>query len=165
MLLLKDQRNLYATNAEALIAAMVAEDPKRFAPGTLNAIIVVDANLDLEMLRVTYCLADAYVSPYRSEGFNIPPLEAAACGLPVLMTGGGATDDYAHPSFALKIASTRRNRGAEVMLEPDLNSTIAGMEALVEGRSGANPAEARAWIAQNFTWAKATEQLVALFDI
>jgi len=163
VLLLKDQRNLYATNADALIAVMAAEDPARFAASTLESIIVVDANLDLAMLRVTYAIADAYVSPYRSEGFNIPPLEAAACGVPVLITDGGSTDDYAHPSFACKIASRRISRDGEVRLEPDLDSTIAGMEALVEGRGGTDPATAVASIGENFTWAKAVDKLVALF--
>jgi glycosyltransferase involved in cell wall biosynthesis len=31
-------------------------------------------------MALMYQMADAYVSPYFSEGFNMPVLEAAACG-------------------------------------------------------------------------------------
>ena len=30
-----------------------------------------------------YRAADVYAAPYRAEGFNLPVLEAAACGVPV----------------------------------------------------------------------------------
>ena len=52
-----------------------------------------------------YGAADAYVSAYRAEGFNLPVLEAAACGLPVICTEGGSTDDFVGDAFALKIKS------------------------------------------------------------
>ncbi len=63
-----------------------------------------------------YRAADACVSPYRAEGFNLPVLEAAASGLPVICTAGGATDDFVSDSFALKI----RSELAPVRLEGDL---------------------------------------------
>ena len=46
-----------------------------------------------------------YVSPYRGEGFNIPVLEAASCGCPVVVTSGGATEDFVTDEFALRVAS------------------------------------------------------------
>ena len=52
-----------------------------------------------------YQLADAYVTPYAAEGFNMPALEAAACGLPLVCTNGGSTDDFTTADFALKIES------------------------------------------------------------
>ncbi|NKB18239.1 MAG: glycosyltransferase family 4 protein, partial [Pseudanabaena sp. CRU_2_10] len=47
-----------------------------------------------------YQAADAYVSPYIAEGFNLPVLEAIACGLPVICTKGGSTDDFTNADFA-----------------------------------------------------------------
>ena len=68
----------------------------------LSDIIVISKNLSLNDLQQLYGSCDAYVSPYRAEGFNITSLEAAACGLPVILTSGGSTDDYYDSSFALK---------------------------------------------------------------
>ena len=56
-----------------------------------------------------YQAADAYVSPYLAEGFNLPVLEAAASGLPSICTAGGSTDDFTRPEFAARIQSTLRS--------------------------------------------------------
>ena len=52
----------------------------------LGSISVISTSLDQAQLRALYGMADAYVSPYRAEGFNLPVLEAMACGLPVVAT-------------------------------------------------------------------------------
>ena len=48
-----------------------------------------------ERLRELYRGAQAFVYPSRYEGFGIPPLEAMACGAPVIATRTGAIPDYA----------------------------------------------------------------------
>eukprot|EP00937_MAST-01D_sp_MAST-1D-sp2_P002039 g2039.t1 len=70
-----------------------------------GAIEYVGESLSFSRMAELYQAADAYVSPYRGEGFNIPVLEAAACGLPVVVTRGGATEDYILDSFALRVSS------------------------------------------------------------
>ena len=162
-LLLKDQSSLYALTAKKTIAAV-----KLSHPGVLDAALgsigVLSENYTLEDMRLLYGVSDAYVSPYKSEGFALTPLEAAACGVPIVVTAGGATDDYAQPSFALKIASKLESKGAETWLEPELDSVIACMETLIEKRGAElNPAKGAAWIAENFSWARAAEKLAALF--
>ena len=47
------------------------------------------APLSFREMALLYQAADVFVSPYRAEGFNIPALETAACGLPVICTRGG----------------------------------------------------------------------------
>jgi glycosyltransferase involved in cell wall biosynthesis len=69
-----------------------------------------------EMARM-YQSADAYVSPYSAEGFNMPVLESVACGLPVICTAGGSTDDFTSPEFALRVNS----RVTSVQPRPDTN--------------------------------------------
>jgi len=51
--------------------------------------------VDRERLRTLYQRALIFVYPSRYEGFGIPPLEAMACGAPVIATRTGAIPEYA----------------------------------------------------------------------
>jgi glycosyltransferase involved in cell wall biosynthesis len=50
-----------------------------------------------EQLPGLYTACDCYVHPYRAEGYGLPIAEALACGLPVIVTGGGACLDFVEP--------------------------------------------------------------------
>jgi glycosyltransferase involved in cell wall biosynthesis len=163
ILVLKDQRGLYGLTADKVIAEVKTHFPGRIK-GARRAIGVIPHNLALEQVCALYNACDAYVSPYRAEGFNLPTLEAAACGLPIAVTDGGATDDYVQPFFASKISSSQRGDGKRLWLEPDLDSLVDCMEAMIERRNTAfDPARAVRWIGENFSWAAAVEKLSALF--
>jgi glycosyltransferase involved in cell wall biosynthesis len=83
-----------------------------------------------------YQTADAYVSPYAAEGFNMPVLEAIASGLPVICTAGGPTDDFTSPEFALRIDSTIVSTpiGEEQgkVLAVNFDSLVAHMHRVIE---------------------------------
>ncbi len=87
---------------------------------------ILDGDMDRQKLASVYAAADLYCQPYRGEGFCMPALEARACGLPVLVTRGGATDDFCQGPGAVRLPSARRIvelNGSHVsmpwVLEPD----------------------------------------------
>ena len=92
-LLLKDQRSTYLMNSESYVHQTL-NDIGINDPETIDAIRLLSGHLNLSQLNALYNVADAYVTPYRAEGFNLPALEAQTCGTPVIATAGGATDDF-----------------------------------------------------------------------
>jgi glycosyltransferase involved in cell wall biosynthesis len=117
-----------------------------------------------------YQIADAYVSPYRAEGFNLPVLEAAACGLPVICTQGGPTDDFTHSDFALTIESEMASRvlpelGEHWVLEPDCEHLVVQMIEVIENHHFRSQAKqmGAAYVNEQFTWGKVTDRLLECF--
>ena len=131
----------------------------------LSSVIVISKNLTLKDLNELYGSCDAYISPYRAEGFNMPPLEAAACGIPVILTSGGSTDDYYDPSFALKIEGKKKTIKNNLnYIEPNLESLISNMSDLIEKRNSLlKKNEAISFIEKNFTWKLIGKKLSDLF--
>jgi glycosyltransferase involved in cell wall biosynthesis len=123
-------------------------------------IIEISDNFDFDGMRALYNACDAYVSSYRAEGFNLPPLEAVACGLPILVTQGGSTDDYFDARMGLQISSKVIKISADMFLEPDLESLIDGISRLSESRSRWGGAMASEYVHQNFNWSKITDSLL-----
>lgn len=104
--------------------------------------------------------ADAYVSPYRAEGFNLPVLEAAACGLPVICTAGGATDDFTAPDFALRVDAAVES-GVRA-LSPSLDHLIVQMRRCLDDEAWRRTARMAgpAFVAQGHTWRHAAAGLL-----
>src|SRR6185503_19278167 len=102
-LLLKGLDSLYASQQylDADLANLSAADA-RLVRSRLN---YNGDSLTFAILPQLYYLADCYVTPYSGEGFNLPALEAAACGTPVICTAGGPTDDFVTDDFARRIDS------------------------------------------------------------
>lgn len=125
-----------------------------------------------------YAACDCLVHPYRGEGFGLPVLEAMACGLPVIITAGGAADDFATDEIAYRIPAARRSIGDRVgdltlagegwLLEPDLTALCDRMRFVVDHPDEARRVGRRASASarEKWTWnlaaAKAEERLQAL---
>ena len=111
-------------------------------------ILYLNEELPPESLPGIYTACDCLVMPYRGEGFGLPALEAMACGLPLIVTAGGSTDDFVRDEFAWRIPAAKKVFGREVsgmklagdgwLLEPDLAALGEMMR-----RALANPGEAR----------------------
>lgn len=158
VLLLKDQPSLY----QDLTAGALLEQMGSAMGAARHAVRTLSDDLDLAGLAQLYGAADAYVSPYRAEAFNLPPLEAAACGVPIAVTQGGATDDYVQDCFALKIASRRVVQGGLGMLEPEPDALVAAMLRLIAHPRLDTSASVK-WIGENFSWARAVDRLLTVF--
>lgn len=93
-------------------------------------LIYIDDNLSEEQMASLYRECDVFVSPYRAEGFSLPTLEAMACGLPVIVTRGGATDDFVDEKCGLLISA-----------EPLRVGTTFGGKELVDVAFALEPSE------------------------
>jgi len=111
-------------------------------------------------MKALYNACAAYISPFRAEGFNLPPLEAAACGLPILVTQGGPTDDYFDPRMGLQIDATLIDSNGLMVLKPNLDSLIDGIERLTESKGRWGGSIVSEYVHQKFNWSKITESLL-----
>jgi glycosyltransferase involved in cell wall biosynthesis len=57
--------------------------------------VILTGYLSDEAVHALYCMAEAFVFPSLTEGFGVPPLEAMACGAPVITTDCGAVAEIA----------------------------------------------------------------------
>ncbi len=120
----------------------------------------------LEMAQL-YQAADAYVSPYSAEGFNLPVLEAIATGVPVICTDGGPTDDFTDETLVYKIRSTfeemtLKTGETRFFLEPDQEHLSELMETVIEKGNLYQTLQKIGpdFVAQKFTWKIIVEQLL-----
>jgi glycosyltransferase involved in cell wall biosynthesis len=105
-----------------------------------------------ERLRELYRGALAFVYPSRYEGFGIPPLEAMACGAPVIATRTGAIPEFA--------------QDAALLVDPgDIGGLRAALVRIVRDAElrrelrARGPERARAW-----TWERGARTMRQLLD-
>ncbi len=130
-------------------------------------------DLPPESLPSLYTACDCLVHPYRGEGFGLPVLEAMACALPVICTGGGSTDDFATDEFAYRLPAVRKPIGNKVgnielvsggwLFEPDASALSARLRHVLGNREEAR-AKGRAaseFARTQFTWQRSAEAVLA----
>ena len=165
-LLVKDQRALYGRTLEALLDQLAIHNRRLAEPAVRDAITVVDGRLSADGVASLLATADCYVSPYRAEGFNLPVLEAIACGVPVIATEGGATDDYCDDAVAIGIPGRFGRRRDEAgalaaFIEPSFEALVAAM-ARMAGPGWSPDDDARRRVLARHRWDRAAERLMRL---
>ncbi|HYF03359.1 MAG TPA: methyltransferase domain-containing protein [Patescibacteria group bacterium] len=135
-----------------------------------------DAIMPETQLAELYRACDVFVSPYRGEGFSLPTLEAMACGLPVIVTDGGATDDFVDEIVGWKIPATPRSVGSVInnremtseafVLEPDANYLADLLKELYQNPQNifVKGIEASLRARSEWTWNRATLKMLSRLD-
>jgi glycosyltransferase involved in cell wall biosynthesis len=164
-LVLKGLDSLYSS--EDLLVQNVGELTYDEADKVMQRLIYVGDTLPFSKVAQLYQAADAYISPYLAEGFNMPVLESISCGLPVVCTQGGPTDDFTTPMSALHIDSTLQETQLEqgytgFLLVPSLDHLIELMKQVIEDQSFVTQARktGHEFVKTHFTWRSVVDQLL-----
>ena len=167
-LVLKGSDAMYDSNQ--LVTEMTDTLTESEKQTVLDRIFYLGEPFSFSTMAQLYQAADAYLSPYLAEGFNLPVLEAAASGLPIVCTRGGPTDDFAHPRFFLgidsrlqkkKVSATQTN----LFILPDPEHLIVRLRQMLEDDDLRVDARQRlpGWIHARFSWKVIARRLRDLF--
>lgn len=139
--------------------------------------LISDNLTEIEMVDL-YRSCDCLVHPYRGEGFALPVLEAMSCGLPVIVTLGGATDDFVDDSCGFRISATKRTLGnREIMglrcagdpwlLEPSISELGDTMLDVFRNPTKAKAlgAAARSKVTAAWTWKRTTDLILSRMHV
>lgn len=172
-LILKDLQALYGTSAMGLVEQELGRLGLSQDSALRSRFTLVSQNFTLAQMASLFNLADCYVSPYMAEGFNLPVLEAMACGLRVLATEGGATDEFlfdanskisARPMYAGELATDdplrERLPQGSYLLEPNLDDLIEKMSASCTQVAGQDQLIESKRVRCDFSWEKVTTDLL-----
>jgi GT2 family glycosyltransferase/glycosyltransferase involved in cell wall biosynthesis len=163
LLVLKD----YGSNAGGLVRKWADAIAGR------SQIFHVDVFMEKRELIELYRGADAFVAPFRGEGFGMKILDACAVGLPILAPQYGGPADYLNPGdfFSLKYKEVPvgpcldREETAlpdfAVWAEVDCNDLAQQLKMVAEDQHEARrrAARCRDFVLQNFSWRRAAQRL------
>jgi glycosyltransferase involved in cell wall biosynthesis len=146
----------------ASVQAMVAD------PTSPHVQLLTDT-LDDKTMASLYRGCDAFVLPYRGEGFGLPLLEAQACGKPVITTAQGPASEFCSDKTAYFISAREVAvpdeppplgpiAGPFTWFEPDVRELIRTLrhvynnarEAAEKGRTAAQA------VKKNYAWSEIT---------
>lgn len=139
-------------------------------------IIYIKDYLNEEEIASLYRACNVFVSPYRGEGFSLPTLEAMACGLPVIVTEGGATEDFTISTFSVKIPSEKKSIGNRIgeyeltgeayLLEPNEDDLVEILKRFYKSPNSflSRGLIASAYARQNWNWRNSALKMFSLID-
>ena len=138
-------------------------------------ILYLTQDLSTQEIAGLYTACNCLVHPYRGEGFGLPVAEAMACGLPVIVTRGGACDDFCTDANAYLIDSKIKQvrvsnfelTAPGTVLEPDLSHLKELMISVFKKPSEATHKGSIAAddIRSRFTWSHAVDKILRRLEV
>ncbi len=169
-LILKDQSNLYGIKTNYLFDKLknskFNQKHNIINENMMKDIKIISENLNLNEIRNLYSITDCYVSPYLAEGFNLTPLEAAACGTQIIVTKGGSTDDYFNECLGFQIESKLVKMNQDFYrLEPEIDSLINILKEKIINKKDELGHIRSDFVHENFSWKSVVKKLTKEFEI
>ena len=133
-------------------------------------ILPIFESIDDPTLANLYRGVDAFVLPYRGEGFGMPLLEAMACGKPVITTAEGPSKDFCDSANSYLVPATSEPvpdqppplgpiAGAYTWFEPEFGRLVSTLRHVYENRAeAAGKGRAAARSVRHLTWQNAANR-------
>jgi glycosyltransferase involved in cell wall biosynthesis len=112
-----------------------------------------EAGFSDEKMAALYNSMDCLLNPSQWEGFGLTPLEAQACGVPVIVTDAGCQPEIGVAGW--KVPVYRRfyaNHTDTFIVEPDLNGLVRAMETALRGAGDGKLKEKAVRHARKYDW-------------
>lgn len=125
-----------------------------------------------EQMPALYSSFDVYLSTSQGEGFGLPALEAAACGVPIVVPDCGGFSSWIPDGSAIKVHCSGAALTAPLNSYPytiggipDRAATVEALSRLYVSQSDCRELEYRALqMAQGLTWESAVSKLVSVIE-
>lgn len=131
----------------------------------------VSNGLDDSVLAKVYNLFDLYIQCANSEGFGLPQVEAAACGIPIACTNYSAMEDLVYKAGAYPIALSDVYKELETGCDravPSQDSILYIFDTFFNKKNGdereALSKSTRKLFEENYSWDTTTEAWMKVID-
>jgi len=98
----------------------LSEQKKKIADAGLSDAIIFAGEVPVDQIADYYRVLDLFIAPQRWEGFGLTPLEAMACGVPVVATTVGAFPEI-----------VTENETGHLIPPGDINAMVKASESLI----------------------------------